>query len=255
MADHRAFLLPGSRRDGASVVLDERESHHLLRVRRAREGASVEALDGAGTILRTRLDKVGGKRAHLAVTAEERRARNGPERVLAAAVLKGKAMDWLLRLATEIGVERIQPIMADRCAARLAPGRPEAKRAKWETTMIEACKQCGVPFLPALERPIGAAEWLERDAPGGGDAAVVASLESQARPLADALREAAAAPQLARVIAATGPEGDFSPEEYAAMRDAGFRPVRLGANVLRAETAAAYILSVIDQTVVEGRRA
>jgi len=44
-----------------------------------------------------------------------------------------------------------------------------------------------------------------------------------------------------------GPEGDFTPAEYVALSEAGFLPVRLGANVLRAETAAAYILSVVDQ--------
>ena len=56
-----------------------------------------------------------------------------------------------------------------------------------------------------------------------------------------------AAGVLDEVVVAVGPAGDFSVAEYAGLRDAGFKAVRLGANVLRAETAAAYILSVVDQ--------
>jgi 16S rRNA (uracil1498-N3)-methyltransferase len=57
----------------------------------------------------------------------------------------------------------------------------------------------------------------------------------------------AAAGPVDEVVVAVGPEGDFTADEYAALRSIDFLPVRLGRNVLRAETAAAYILSVVDQ--------
>jgi RsmE family RNA methyltransferase len=79
--------------------------------------------------------------------------------------------------------------------------------------------------------------------------ALVASLEDGARPLVDRLREAQ---RVEEVIVAVGPEGDFTADEYAALRACGFQPVMLGANVLRAETAAAYTLSVIDQVLRPG---
>ena len=49
------------------------------------------------------------------------------------------------------------------------------------------------------------------------------------------------------MVVAVGPAGDFSIAEYELLRASGFNAVRLGANVLRTETAAAYILSVVDQ--------
>jgi 16S rRNA (uracil1498-N3)-methyltransferase len=63
-----------------------------------------------------------------------------------------------------------------------------------------------------------------------------------------------AANKFAEVVVAVGPEGDFTAGEYAALATAGFQPVRLGANVLRAETAAAYILSVVDQCAKKATR-
>lgn len=59
-------------------------------------------------------------------------------------------------------------------------------------------------------------------------------------------------PAEGRLVVAVGPEGDFSPAEYARLSAAEFRPVRLGANVLRAETAAAYVLAVADQALRAG---
>jgi 16S rRNA (uracil1498-N3)-methyltransferase len=69
-------------------------------------------------------------------------------------------------------------------------------------------------------------------------------LEAGSRPLIDVLR---ARSDYQSIVIAVGPEGDFTSGEYAALRQCGFQPVRLGANVLRAETAAAYLLSVVDQ--------
>ena len=110
--------------------------------------------------------------------------------------------------------------------------------------MIEACKQCGLSFVPQLVEPIALRDWLQRHAPADQSLRVVASLEAGSRPLAETLHSAGA---LDEVIVAVGPPGDFSAEEYELLRGADFKAVRLGANVLRAETAAAYILSVVDQ--------
>jgi 16S rRNA (uracil1498-N3)-methyltransferase len=50
-----------------------------------------------------------------------------------------------------------------------------------------------------------------------------------------------------------GPEGDFTPAEYAAARAAGFLPVTLGPLVLRADTAALYALSIVHHELVTHR--
>ena len=75
---------------------------------------------------------------------------------------------------------------------------------------------------------------------------LTASLEIDAEPLARVdLADAA------RVTWLVGPEGDLAPEELAAARHAGFRPVTLGPLTLRAETAA---LACVIATQVLARR-
>ena len=53
------------------------------------------------------------------------------------------------------------------------------------------------------------------------------------------------APGATEVAVLIGPEGDFSPEEVAAAREAGFIPVHLGSSRLRTETAAVAAASFV----------
>lgn len=251
MARYRSFLFPEAERGDGFLVLDPRESHHLVRVFRAREGAPVEVLDGQGLRFQGRLAEAHSKAACIAVESIETVKRPSVSVCLVQAVPKGKAMDLILRMATEIGASSVQPIFTEQGEVQMKGERLASKKDKWRLTMIEACKQCGVAWVPELAPPLAMSDWLARSAAPGA-LRLVASLEAGSRPLRDQLLSAAAPSQ---VELAVGPEGDFSIGEYAQLRAAGFASVRLGANVLRAETAAAYLLSVVDQLTGEGSRA
>lgn len=232
---HR-FLLPPEACRGDAVTLDEADSHHAARVLRLNAGEVVEVLDGAGTRLRCRLMAVGRK----AVTAAVEARQAGPAEpfavTLALALLKGRAMDYAIQKATELGARVIRPFAAERCVAHVASGEAAAKLAGWRATAVEACKQCGNPWLPEFRAPVPVAE-LPRMA--GGGTLLVASLEPGRRRIADAL-----AGRPAAVTVCLGPEGDFTPGEYAALRSAGAVAVSLGPHVLRADTAAIAALAL-----------
>ena len=238
MARYRSFLFPGSEVGAGFVVLDARESHHLARVFRAKEGETVEVLDGQGRKYQGRIAVPNAKATRITVDEVEVLERPGPRVTLLQAVPKGKAMDLILRMATEIGASTIQPVFTDQGE------HSQPKIEKWRLTMIEACKQCGLSYVPELSEPCSLRDWLQRNAPAERSLRIVASLESGSRPLVEVLH---AAGTLDEVMVAVGPAGDFSVAEYDLLRAADFKAVRLGANVLRTETAAAYILSVVDQ--------
>jgi 16S rRNA (uracil1498-N3)-methyltransferase len=248
MARYRSFLFPEAIVAADSLTLDARESHHLVRVFRAKVGETVEVLDGRGTRYLGHIVDVNAKAAAIEIDSVERVPVPQPRVTLLQSIPKGKTMDLILRMATEIGAAQVQPVFTDQGDVQIKGERLLSKADKWRLTMIESCKQCGLSYLPELGEPMALSAWLQsNDLSAAGNLCVVASLEEGSRPLREVLQEAVAAGALSQVVVAVGPEGDFTPAEYAALRDAGFRSVRLGANVLRAETAAAYILSVVDQ--------
>ncbi|MGJ8653710.1 MAG: RsmE family RNA methyltransferase [Opitutaceae bacterium] len=244
MARYRSYLFREATVGEGFLILDGRESHHLVRVFRAREGESIEVLDGRGKRYLGTVEIANGKGARIAVDEIIETARTGPEITLLQSMPKGKTMDLILRMATEIGATSIQPIFTDQGDVQMKGDRLLSKFEKWRITMIEACKQCGLSHLPSLEVPEQLSAWLEQTPESDASLRIVASLEEGSRPLVDVLSEAK---DVQSVVVAIGPEGDFTLSEYTALREHGFKSVRLGANVLRAETAAAYILSVVDQ--------
>ena len=112
MAIYRTFLFPQAERGDGYLILDPRESHHLVRVFRARESANVEVLDGMGTCFKGRLVTADAKAALIEIDSLEQVEKARISITLVQAVPKGKAMDLILRMATEIGVSVVQPVLA-----------------------------------------------------------------------------------------------------------------------------------------------
>ena len=258
MARYRSFLFTEASAGTRSLTLDARESHHLMRVLRAKSGETVEVLDGKGTRCLGRIATEDAKAVEVEVDSFEKTQAPRPRVTLLQSIPKGKAMDLILRMATEIGATCVQPVFTYQGEVQIKGERLISKTEKWRLTMIESCKQCGLAFLPELALPSSLAEWINSERRVSSiteteatTLRVVASLEQGSRPLCEVLETAG---EFDEVIVAVGPEGDFTAGEYASLAAAGFQSVRLGANVLRAETAAAYILSVVDQCASKSSR-
>ena len=256
MARYRSFLFAEASVGTGSLTLDARESHHLMRVLRAKSGETVEVLDGKGTRYFGHIAKVDAKAVRVEVDSVQKTQAPRPRVTLLQSIPKGKAMDLILRMATEIGATCVQPVFTNQGDVQMKGERLLSKTEKWRLTMIESCKQCGLAYLPELAAPTSLAEWVNSEGrvssvtkTGATTLRIVASLEEGSRPLCEVLETA---DKFDEVVVAVGPEGDFTEGEYGALAAVGFQPVRLGANVLRAETAAAYILSVVDQCASKG---
>jgi len=248
---HRFFLRTGVGA-GEVVALDEGDSHHAARVLRIAGGETVEILDGSGRCLRGRVVEVSKRTTRVEVLEVELRPAP-PQVELAPSLIKGKAMDFLVQKATELGVARLSPLMTERAVVRVTADDGEDRVADWFRTAVEACKQCGNPWMPTLERPATLSQFLRRRGPG---LLLVASLRGDTLPVRTVLagEEAEAGISGNTVTLVLGPEGDFTPDEEESLRTAGARPISLGPLVLRAETAAIAGLAVLQYELGFGRK-
>lgn len=239
---HRFFVSPSAdRATPERFTLSASESHHAARVLRLAPGDAVELLDGAGRVYAGRLATV-EKRAATVTVVAQRSVPAPPAVVLAPALLKGKAMDWLVQKATELGAAALHPLSLERCVAQVTAEEAAGKVEDWTATAREACKQCGNPWLPRIHAPQTLAQFLAARPAG---VLIVASLGPGVRG-PRALIEATPGPVRAAILV-LGPEGDFTADEEAALRAAGALPMTLGPLVLRAETAALAGLAVLQQ--------
>ena len=149
------------------------DRHHLEQVLRLRVGEAVTASDGAGRWVACRW--VGG--AALEVDGEVVvEPAPTPLVTVAFSPVKGDRPEWAVQKLTELGVDRIVPLVAARSVVRWTGDRGAAVVERWRRVAREAAMQSRRAWLPAVEEAVAfgeAAAWPGAAlAVGGGDCAV-----------------------------------------------------------------------------------
>jgi 16S rRNA (uracil1498-N3)-methyltransferase len=241
MSLHRFFIHP-DQCQGKDLVLQDREAHHALHVVRVRQGQTVEILNGQGTRLLCEVTALHRNQVGLHVTERRQDDPLLHPITLFQAVAKPKAMDAIIQKAAELGVTRIIPLLTERVVSK--PSDTGTKSEKWTWIAIDALKQCGSSWLPVIESPRSLAASLESDALP--DLTLVASLQSRTHPRIVFERHQAGTTGRPRSAGAwIGPEGDFTDEELRAIESAGAHAITLGPLVLRSDTAAIALLTIL----------
>lgn len=220
-------------------ALSPSASGHVLRVLRLREGDALTLFDGRGGEYPARIARA-GKQGVVVVTGE--RVDSECESPLPVTLLQGlvrsEKMDWIVQKATELGVARIIPVVTARSVMRIdADGRGARKVAHWRAIAAAACEQCGRNRLPAIDAPIDLRAALAVAEASAGARLLLSPLGE------DPLATAASSTGIALLV---GPEGGFEDPEVAAAARHGFRVVRFGPRVLRAETAAIAAVTALQ---------
>jgi 16S rRNA (uracil1498-N3)-methyltransferase len=235
---------------GAEFALAPAESRHLVRVRRARSGDPVDALDGRGAVAHCQLVDESPDAARLRV-AELVRSPAPVPLVLAVGLPKGAVFEEIVRAATELGATAVQPLFTARVEVRLDdPARAAQKLRRARAAALDALKQSGNPWLPEIHPPLALAAWLISAPALASARKFVAALTPAALPLYELDLSSVVPPRGTKeetnsIILAVGPEGDFTPAEYDHFAAAGFLPLRLPGSILRVETACAAGLALL----------
>lgn len=237
----RRFTLAPDRLDGDRVTFDAEESHHLTRVLRLRAGDTVVATDGAGHDFTVRLESV-GEHATGSVLAVAARPTESPLAVtLVQGIPKGERMEVIVRAATELGVARVVPAIAERTIVRLELSRWRERARRWQRVAREASKQSGRAVIPEVDVPRPLADCVALAA--SADLALCV-WEGATEPMAAAL---AALPRPPRTVALlVGPEGGLARAEVDGARAAGWRVAGLGRRILRTETAGPAVIAILQ---------
>ena len=237
----RFYFKPDQAKAGV-VTLDEKESHHAISVLRLEAGEVVGLIDGSGKQFRGIV--TGRQKGRLLVALDKTQAGGISQAIqitLAISVIRSERMEFLIQKACELGVFSIVPMLTRRSIVKLSSERWKSKIRRWEKIALESCKQCGQPTIPKIT-PVQSYQSFLGQANGFYDRLLIPTLAVKGRGLAEALRET----RPGKLLVLIGPEGDFSREEVDLAISHKAIPVGLGPLVLRSETAAIYLLSVLN---------
>jgi 16S rRNA (uracil1498-N3)-methyltransferase len=231
------FYIDAALRPGTSVLLPEDSAHHAVHVLRVHDGDEITLFNGRGGEYAARIASIQRLKVLVDVLAHRAIERESPLHVvLVQGVSAGERMDFTVRKCVELGVAEIQPLLAASSVARPKGERAAARHAHWRKIAIAACEQCGRNRIPQVHPLVGAASYRNQ----GTGKKILLSPAAELR-----FSQACKGEDVDFTIAA-GPEAGFNAEEEAALLDAGFVPARLGARVLRTETAGLAALAALS---------
>jgi len=232
-------IIPGT--DVLSIT--GKEARHILNVLRMKKGETLILMDGKGQLFEATIETLHYKEVKVRITKTIPPLPPSPVKIsLAQALIKTHPMDYLIQKVTELGISSIHPFYSERTVIQLKSVHLKNKMDRWVEIMKSACKQCGRANLPDLNTP-SPFEEIIKNKPDKKALKILLWEDEDKVDLKKLLRFMNPEPH---VFAIVGPEGGFTPNEANLAKDAGFHIVSLGKRILRAETAAVSLISIIQ---------
>ncbi len=224
--------------DFSHIALSENSVHHALNVLRMKPGSELNVTNGRGDSARCRIIGTSKKECHIEVldSHSSSNKQQASKLHIAISFTKNPArIEWFLEKATEIGIQMITPLITKRSE------KIHFKKERFEKIMISAMLQSQQTFLPVLNE----ATLLEEVIKGPELLKCIAHCEEDKDRIQ--LKDCIEAQKDTLIL--IGPEGDFTPEEIHLCLQHQCKPVSLGRNRLRTETAGLFACVVFNAQI------
>lgn len=221
---------------GKSIELDEDNGHYVRTVLRLKKDNAIILFNGESGEYACSVAEVTRKVVLITVEQWHDRSVESPLYiVLGLGISRGDRMDLSVQKAVELGANHITPLITERCQVQFKGEKKPQRLLHWQKIVQHAAEQSGRTVLPALPEIQQFQDWLEHQQ------GLKLFLDPYAQQTLNELT-----PEIPHVTLLTGPEGGFSDQERELAKAAGFIPVRLGARILRTETASLAALAAVQ---------
>lgn len=163
---------------------------------------------------------------------------------IAIGMVKEQKFDLILQKLTELGVKEIIPLAMERSIIKLDSSKINKKLDRWNMICKEASEQSKRNIVPKVKEPMSLKELVSLDY----DTKLICSVKQKENFINYYLQQEE---KCAKMLVVIGPEGGISDKEEQFLNDNNFISVSLGNRVLRVETAAIYVASVINYSCME----
>ena len=231
-----------------NILITGDDYNHAVNVLRLKPGERVMISDPDGTDYMCTVDKVtdendsDGKALKLMIEEICEENHELPARVVLFQCLpKSDKMELIIQKAAELGVTDIVPVASKNCVVKLDDKKADAKVKRWQAIAESAAKQSKRSVIPHIHKAVNFKEAVE----------MCEELNVRLIPYEDEKGIIATCEAIVSFIPGNsigvfiGPEGGFDPLEVSMAKRHGIIPISLGKRILRTETAAIAILSLI----------
>jgi 16S rRNA (uracil1498-N3)-methyltransferase len=217
--------------------LNKDDLYHILTVMRMKTGDSIEVVYNEEVYI-CNLEINNNNVDIIIKSKEEKKELETIEKVLIIPLLKENKMDLIFQKSTELGIDKIIPVIMERSIIKLDKDKELKKVVRWNKICKEASEQSKRVNIPIVTEVKTLKELENIDG-----IKLVCSTKEKDNTIKKYLKKNNGYNKINIVI---GPEGGISPKEEEYLNSIGFESVSLGNNIMRVETVPIYILSVIN---------
>lgn len=239
---HR-FMVESRHIQNGRITLEGEDLKHLRQVLRLEAGDIIRVFDGSGMEYESKLLSVDKNQAIAEITSEFQSETEPKTRVtLFQGLPKGEKMELIIQKTVELGIYRIVPVITQRSVVQLDSKDRAKKAERWSKIAREAAKQCGRAFVPEVFAPVDFKDAMEQS---GRFGLAVMLYENEQKKCLKELLKCYTINKIGDIALFIGPEGGFSDQEVEFCIHSGYNIAGLGKRILRTETAAISVVSVI----------
>lgn len=219
----------------SDAILTNTQFRHLTKVLRLKIGDCVELFDGKGTLAQAIIEKIEKSQVVLAVKNIKNYPKLTQQRiVIASSIAKGERFELLVAKCTELGVDRIVPVIFERTV------KQALQQHRLQTISVESTKQCQRLFLPIIDSPTDLPQAINNLQSEYATAKIIfGSLTENTKSVINLDFGSN------DVIVFIGPEGGLTETEEIMLKKINAQPLKLTDTILRIETAAIAFAAVL----------
>ena len=218
-----------------NFLLENSDIHHIKKVMRCKNNDKIEVVYEKKVYL-CNIDDIDTLTLSIVDSYEEDRE-SSIELTVAVSLVQEQKFDLILQKLTELGVSSIIPIKTERSIVKIDSSKESKKIMRWETICKEASEQSHRVTIPKVHNIMTIKELLNNKK----QLNLICSLNDKTKALEEYLKDT-----VKDILFVIGPEGGFAPKEEEFLMENGFEATSLGKRVLRVETAAIYVASIIN---------
>lgn len=216
-------------------MLEFTDIHHIKKVMRCKNNDKIEIVYDKKVYL-CNIDNIETLELSVIECYEEDRNSN-IELTVAVSLVQEQKFDLILQKLTELGVDKIIPVKTERSIVKIDSFKEEKKKTRWQTICKEASEQSHRVTVPEITNIMTMKQLLTQK----HQLNLICSLNENTKPLSHYLTN-----DIKDILFIIGPEGGFSENEETFLIENDFKSATLGKRVLRVETAAIYVASIIN---------
>lgn len=223
------------------LFLKQEDIHHIKNVMRNKVGNEIECIYQEKLYI-CKIESLDSNKVKIVSTINEKHELS-TDITLAIALIKEQKMDIILQKTTELGINRIIPLEMERSIIKIDKNRFAKKKERWEKICKEASEQSKRNKIPTIDNITTLKELIKEEF----DIRFICSTKETTtikKHLNTNLKGK-------KVLFIIGPEGGIAPKEEELLIASGMIPISLGSRIMRVETAAIYIASILNYNSLE----